>query len=141
MDAATKEEIEAHLLICAECGSLAADVKKNLVAPFKGAERKEVPSEVWAAIKEKIESEKRQANPVEEFIERLAKVFSFPTFVPVKVSIITLVLIGSWMFHNHQIKQAKEKDQGEYLTYVLAATGSAETEDADLGTPIEKYFL
>ena len=53
-----------------------------------------------------------------------------------------MFLAGSVTFNTIQMQQAKDKEQGEYLVALLASTGSSvQTDNNDLDTPIEHYFL
>ena len=123
---------------------MAAELQENLVAPFKQAGRESVPERVWISIKREIENKRLSpnVNAVKDLIERLNGVFSFPRLVPALMSLVLLVTMGSLALRYQRVKQAQERDQGEYLVYTLESLETlAEAEDADWGTSIEQYFL
>jgi predicted anti-sigma-YlaC factor YlaD len=131
LDKSAQARVAQHLAVCPGCRALAEQVKQDMVLPFEQAGREAVPEHVWTSIKEKIEKESHTYS------------FAFPKLAPALMSVAALVLVGSLMFHDQQIKQAKAQAQSEYLISVLApANGAAsETDSEDTPTPIETYFL
>jgi hypothetical protein len=111
------------------------ELRSDLVKPFANVERQEVPNLLWFNIKEKIKEE-AEARPQEAtLIDKIIGSFHFPKLAPV-LSGLLIILLASSTIYNKQIKQAKDKDQVEYLASVL--TTETETEN---NTPIEQYFL
>ncbi len=142
MDTEMKQQVDSHLLVCPNCRRFAEEVNHFLVASFKNAVRKNVPEHLWLLVKENIEKENRLNEKAGNFIHRLMESLSFPALAPVLGSFVLLILVGSLIFYNQQMKQGKEKEQVEYLVYLLGATEvSPETENNVPETPIEKYFL
>ena len=74
LEMAEKARLEEHLKTCAGCHEFAQSVEKELVAPFAGLERPEVPPVVWQNIRTAIvpEEEPKQAwTAVIRFLEYL----------------------------------------------------------------------
>ncbi len=143
LDKSAQAQVAQHLAVCPGCRALAEQVRQDMVLPLKQAEREAIPEHLWTSIKEKIEKEDHADSPVMGFIRGLAGSFAFPRLAPALMSVAALALVGSLVFHDQQIKQAKAQAQGEYLISVLApANGAAsETDSEDAPTLIETYFL
>ncbi len=143
LDKSAQARVAQHLAVCPGCRALAEQVKQDMVLPFEQAGREAVPEHVWTSIKESIEEESHAYNPLMGFIRGLADPFALPKLAPALMSVAALALVGSLVFHDQQIKQAKAQAQGEYLVSVLApANGVAvETDSEDFPTSIETYFL
>ena len=143
LDKNAQAQVVQHLAVCPGCRALAEQVRQDMVLPFKQAGREAVPEHVWVSIKEKIEKENYTDNPVMGFIRGLADPFALPKLAPALMSVAALALVGSLVFHDQQIKQAKAQAQGEYLVSVLAPANGAvsEADSEDPPTPIETYFL
>ena len=142
VDAAAKEQIDAHLLACPDCLRLAEEVKAILVVPFKQAGREAVPEGIWEGIKDRIGQEEAPWNVrVGEVISGLAGSLTFPRLVPAFASLALLVLVASTVLHDQQVRQVKEQEQVEYLVSTLASADQAAETDNTTETPIETYFL
>ncbi len=142
-DTAMRNEIDQHLKVCPECREFAQDVEKNLVHPFQNASTEEVPEHVWASIKEKLEPIDHPRNTIRNLWERWREYCAFPRMATVIAGLTVVVLIGTRVFHDHQIRQAKDAETGKYLVYLLGSSDpSAGADEGDnLETPIEQYFL
>ena len=146
-DEKIKEQVNFHLLACPDCRSFVKEVESDLTVPFKEAAREEVPVHLWAAIKERIESESRPiAEPerTESPVGRWLRALSFPRLAPALMGVALLVLVWSAITPDGVINQAKEDDEQEYLVYLLdSMDASQDTEDvfSPNETPIETYFL
>jgi len=58
------------------------------------------------------------------------------------MGLLVFAVVGSSVFQQQQIKQAKEKEQGVYLASLLDSTAASSDVDTDnSATPIETYFL
>jgi anti-sigma factor RsiW len=134
LDQPTKAKINEHLANCPACFDFAAEVKRNLITPFSKVSREEVPSHVWSSIKNRIENESSESN----WFQRLLQSLTFPQLTPVLGSLIVIVLVSVTLFHNQQIRQAKDKAQGDYLVSIVGSSG---LDNGGLGTPLEEYFL
>ena len=142
LDKNSAESLESHLLDCSECRAFFKEVKNNAALPFQQARHLPVPAGLWDAIKQRIEHENQEANPLADFIDRLKGLIVFPRMIPVFASLILMFLAGSVTLNTIHIQQVREKDQGEYLVSLLSPTGlSAASDNSNLGTPIEHYFL
>lgn len=114
--------------------------------PFSNAEKQEVPAIIWDQVKESIAAQQEpKVSLIEEILERLRQVVSMPRPVFAMASLVTLVLMISilpqFMMSNPAVK-INGVGQVEYLSYLTGTSGDVSTsESADLGTPIEKYFL
>ena len=116
--------------------------KNNTAVPFQRASQQPVPAELWDAVRQGIEQDAQEKNPLADFIDNLKGLFVFPRLVPVFASLILMLLAGSVTLNTIQLQQAKDKDQGEYLVSLLSPTGSSTLSDNnDQGTTIEHYFL
>jgi len=134
--------VEGHLLDCSDCRTFFKEVKNNTAWPWKKNLQRPVPVVLWDTIKQRIEHENQAAGPFAAFIDKLKGLVVFPRLVPVFASLIVMLLAGSVALNTIQIYQAKDKDQGEYLVSLLSSTGPlAPSDNNDLGTPIEHYFL
>ncbi len=137
LEVTAKQEVEAHLLVCSECRQLADEVRRDLIQPFQQAPRQEIPDQVWSSIRNKITEAATEKSLLDRLIELL-----FPKAAVALGSLAVLILMSTFLFNNWQKQQAKEKDQGEYLAYLLESpSASAETESNGLSTSIETYFL
>ena len=142
LDKKAAKEVEDHLLDCASCRAFFKEVKENAAIPFQQVSRQAVPEGLWSAIRENIEQEQQQKNPLADVFEHLKGLLIFPRMVPVFASLMLMLLVGSVTLNNIQIQQVKDRDQGEFLVAMLSPTnGSTASEGGDLGTPIEHYFL
>jgi hypothetical protein len=134
--------VEDHLLDCSECRAFFKEVKDNVASPFQQARHLPVPAKLWGTIKQSIEHETQVSGPSVGFIAQLKGLFIFPRLVPIFASFLLVFLAGSVTLNTIQIQQAKDKEQGEYLVALLGSTSSSvQTENNDLDTPIEHYFL
>jgi anti-sigma factor RsiW len=134
--------VESHLLDCGDCRAFFKEVKNNAALPLQQSSRQLVPAELWDRIKQSIEHEKQAANPLADLIDKLKGWAAFPRMAPVFASLILMFLASSMMLNTIQVRQTKEKDQGEYLVSLLSPTGpSVQSENNIAGTPIEHYFL
>jgi len=142
LDKARHQGLEAHLLDCGDCRSFLQEVKINAAMPFKNALPQPVPPQLWDTIRQNIEQEEQAVNPLAGLFDKLKGLVAFPRMVPVFASLILMFLAGSVTVNTVQIRQARDKDQGEYLISLLSPAGpSSQAENNDLGTPIEHYFL
>ena len=141
IDKLSKQHIEDHLHFCSKCRLFIEEIEKNVVGPLKKIKPEKVPPQVWSSIEEKIKQKEYFPNPVAEFIQQLMEIFSLPQRAPV-LGMLVLLVLGGLMVHHLQIQQAKEKEQGEYMISLIDTTeDSAEAENNDSETSIEKYFL
>ena len=141
-DLPLRSEIDTHLQVCPACREFAHDVGKNLVVPFQNVRQAAVPGHVWSSIKERLEQEGYSGNPIKNSWQQWSEILSFPRLATVMAGFAVLVLIATSVFHDQQIKQAKDTETGKYLVYLLGTTDFlSDKEDRDLETPIEKYFL
>jgi predicted anti-sigma-YlaC factor YlaD len=130
LDKGLAHSVEIHLRDCSDCRAFLNEVKNNAAAPFQRVLPQPVPSELWEAVRQEIEYE--PASPW----------MVFPRLVPVFASLVLMFLAGSITLNTIQIKQAQEKDQGEYLVSLWGPASSAvQGDNNDFGTPIEHYFL
>jgi anti-sigma factor RsiW len=142
LDKDLAENLEAHLLDCGDCRAFLKEVKNNAAMPFQKVLQQPVPVGLWSTIRQNIEQENRETDPLAEFIDRLKGLIVFPRLVPVLASIALMFMVGSVTLNTVQVQRAQDKDQGEYLVAMLSPTGSsAQGDNNDLGTPIEHYFL
>jgi len=131
--------LENHLLKCSDCREFFKEIKDKATLPWAQALRQPVPAELWIKIQEKIENEERSSDLISDLLDRIKGLIVYPRLVPVLASLVLMLLVGSVTVNTIQIKQAQEKDQGEYLISLLSSSSQAESND--LGTPIEHYFL
>ncbi len=147
MDAEAGQELsgglESHLQDCADCRAFYKEVRNNAVLPFAGLPQQPVPAQLWENIREKLERQGQAAEgPLEEFIENLKGWLIWPRLVPVLASFILIFLAGSVTLNTMRLQQAKDKEQGEYLSSLLEPTGPLALNDNNDGkTAIEHYFL
>lgn len=141
LDAASQAQVDRHLQKCAACKAFAAEVK-NLVLPFEKATRQQVPAHLWKAIEERIQQEQYSPQNLWDLICGWIEGISFPKLVPALGSLVMLIVVGSTVFFNYQIEQARNQEQGAYLAYMLSPLGtSAQAENNNWGTSLEQYFL
>ena len=146
LDKKIAENLERHLLDCGDCRAFFKEVKNNATINIDSFPadtlRQQVPAELWSSIKQEIENENQTVNPLSYLLGRLSGLIVFPRMVPVFASVALMLLVGSVTLNTVQIQQAKDKDQGEYLVALLSSAGpSTQTDNNNLGTPIEHYFL
>lgn len=136
----TKKQIEDHLYQCKACQSFAKEVRESLIVPFEKVNRQEVPSYIWENIKEKIVHPQPQPG-FSEVVQGWFNAITFPRLMPGLVSLVTLLFITSTVFFNWQTNQAKEREDGAYIEYMLSSAATNQKDYHALGTPIEQYFL
>lgn len=139
LDKGSVQILEKHLRDCSDCRVFLKEVKSGAVVPFKQAVQQDVPVALWWAIKENIEREQGRSNPLEALIERLKGLFALPRLLPVFVSLIVMLVVGSMTLNTVNIQKTKDKEQGEYLVSLLSVNSGSDS--SDLGTSIEHYFL
>lgn len=136
MDAVMARGVENHLMDCADCRAFFKEVKNNFL--FLQQTPRQVPEGLWEAVKQNIERQ-NQPPAFEGFWEKLKGLLVFPRLVPVFASLALMLTVGSVAVKNIQIRQAQDRDQGEYLVTMLSLAGPS-TQTAEEG-PIEHYFL
>ncbi len=143
LDKDSTGNLENHLLDCSDCRIFLKEVKNISALPFKQVLQQPVPTALWDTIKQNIEGQNQVTSPsFTDFIERLKGWLVFPRIVPVFASFLLMFLAGSVTLNTIHIQQVQAKDQGEYLVSLLSPAGpSAPSDNNDLGTPIERYFL
>ena len=170
LDKNSAGSLESHLLDCSDCRVFLKEVKDNAALPFQQALHQPVPAQLWDTIKQSIEHENQAASPLadclqhwkaylslrrqgifaslikylgcEACIAKLKRLVVTPRMVPVLASFILMFLAGDVALNTIQIQRAREKDQGEYLVALLSLRDvSVPSDNNDLGTPIEHYFL
>lgn len=142
LDVSIKGKVDTHLLACSECRKFTQEVESQLVAPLQGVKRQPVPDHLWSLIKDRIESEGVPAERSGSPIGRLFDAFLFPNWAPVLATIAISILVSSVYFSNLRIDQDRDKEQGEYLIYLLgSADVPAEGDNNGSESPIETFFL
>ena len=141
LDKNSLRDAENHLLECGDCRSFLKVVKDSTRLPLRQA-LSEPPAYLWDAIRQGIELEKQATSPFADFIDNLKGFIFGPRIVSVFVSLVLMFVVGSVTLNTIQVRQAKQADQGEYLVLLLSSRDSIVASDNnDLGTPIEHYFL
>jgi predicted anti-sigma-YlaC factor YlaD len=140
MEEGPARDVENHLLECAQCRAFLKEVRDNAALPFHRA-LCQAPPQLWEAVKKNIEEQNLRPSPLEGFLAQWEKWLQFPRLVPVLASCALMLLAGSAGFYTMQIERAKDRDQGEYLASLLGSANPEQTQENDLGTPMEKYFL
>lgn len=142
LDKSTVGNLEGHLLDCSDCRAFLKEVKSNAALPMDQARQQTVPPQLWDSIRQRIEEENQATSPFADFMDKIRGLIVYPRLVPVFASLALMFLAGSVTLNTIQIQQAKAQDQGAYLVSLLGSTGApASSENNDLGTPIEHYFL
>lgn len=137
----TKDLIDAHLLVCSDCRRLTEEIR-NLTVPLREAKREAAPAYLWSSIKERIEKEISLTEKAGDFITRLVENFFSPRLAPVMATIAVSLLVGSIYFNHFRVNQIKDKEQGEYLIYLMdSAEAFADSNNNGSESPIETYFL
>lgn len=140
-DLQTRQAIDLHLQSCADCRGFTLEAERNLVNPFKNAERQQVPAHLWSSIQERLERKSTLAERFRNHLDSWIESSLLLRLAPMAASLVLFLLIGTISVHNLQVKQIKDKEQAEYLVSVLASVTSLPEGDSGLGTPIEQYFL
>ncbi len=141
-DAATRAQVDAHLLVCTDCQLFAQDVKEKLAVPFKTVVRENVPDHLWCAIKEKIQENSSGSLRQENLLKGFWEFFMPPKLRPVLGSFAVLILVGIFVFYHRISVERQAKEQGEYLVSLWMSPDILSdlqgNEDQGL---LEKYFL
>ncbi len=140
LDKKSVDALQDHLRSCSDCRAFLNELENNM-AVLHRASNQPVPEELWGAIRQKIEEETPRTSPVSDFIEGLQRWFAYPRLVPVFASLVLMFLAGSVTFKTIQLRQAQDKEQGEYLVSLLGPTTSSSQGENGFGTPMEHYFL
>lgn len=141
LQGSVKTDVEEHLRHCPACQAFFLEVKNNLVVPFEKVPRQTVPNHLWGIIEERIRQGYSRVSAL-DFLWGWMEGLTFPRLVPAMATLAMVVLIGSTIFVNQQVKQAQDQEGGMYLAYILSPLGvSAPVNNSDLGTPIEQYFF
>ena len=145
LDDKHKRLIEEHLAHCHHCKEFAGIARERVVKPFINMEKQEVPAVIWDQVREEIVARQEKAVSVLDFLKKLVPVINFPRPVFALASIVTLIfmigILPQLMMNNPAVK-IDEVGQVEYLSFLTDASGDfSASESADLGTPIEIYFL
>ncbi len=152
LDDKHKCAIEEHLAHCQHCKEFASIAQERVVKPFINVEKQEVPVVIWDQVRAEIRArQEAKTNLIAEICQRLSSIRElvavpiFPRPVFALASVVTLILmigiLPQFMMNNPAVK-IDEVGQVEYLSLLTDVSGGVSgSESADLGTPIEKYFL
>ena len=143
LDKNSADGVERHLLDCAHCRAFLKEVQDNAALPLRQASQQPVPVELWGAISQRVYANlMNKPSLVADFTEQFKGWVVFPKVVPVLASLVLMFLAGSVAFNTIQVRQARDKEQGEYLVALLSSTGASSPSDNNEGaSPIEHYFL
>lgn len=140
MQPKAKAALEAHIAQCADCAALAKEAGQLLSVPFAQAQRQEVPPYLWHRIKTSVERQ-AYAPAAPTVWERLRGAMALPRLAPALATFVLVALVGTVSIKQYNVQQAKAEGQGQYLAYVLASSDTAESDNGNLGTSLEDYFL
>jgi anti-sigma factor RsiW len=141
LDEISTANMEGHLLDCSDCRAFLKEVKET-VAPLERALRLTPPAELWQAVKQGLEEKQRPHGFWDNFVEGLRGWMVVPRLVPILATMVLMVLAGGISLNTIRVDGARERSQGEYLMAVIGSAGAeASSDNNNLGTPIEQYFL
>jgi predicted anti-sigma-YlaC factor YlaD len=147
MNEEEKMRIEEHLARCPDCKEFSINARETVMRLFKEPERISPPEYLWRRIKETILTEERKKVPfVAKIFERLKGLLYIPkpalAIVTVLVLIIAVGTMATIRVNNQERLQAGIQEQIEYFDYLSESSGGTSADySADLGTPVEQYFL
>lgn len=146
MSAELQKQLKQHLNSCDKCRQFEETLQKTVVEPFKKAQEFKPPEAVWDRIRTAITAQETQTEPfLERLRNRLFDVFYVPKPVFAAVAVMTVILITAAVifiklpFDNQKMASAYLHEQIQFLSYL--DLDYANTDDIDLGTSIEEYFL
>jgi len=142
-----QRQIREHLKGCGQCRQFEQALRQAAVEPFKMAQEIKPPDFVWERIKEGIRAEEMETEGlfvglwdyVRGFLSRRRPVFALGTAVAafIAVAVVINISLGSRKAVNSYFQE-----QRQFLTSLSVYMKSdPTTNQADLGTSIEEYFL
>lgn len=141
-DTATRAQVDAHLLVCADCQVFAQDVKEKLAEPFKTVVRENVPDHLWSAIKDKIQENSSVSFRQENLLKGLWEFFMPSKLRPVLGSFAVLILVGIFVSYHRISVERQAKEQGEYLVSLwMSPDILSDLQGNENQGLLEKYFL
>ena len=148
-----KADMENHIESCANCRAFLKLAKENLAELFEGIVREKTPDEVWKNLRKSLIERQKVAyhKPVMALLEKIRRLIFIPKPAFAIASALSILLIAVILIRFNPLKQSGEFDavnlggeseQVQYLNYVMSYSyTSADSEVADYGTDMEKYFL
>lgn len=142
LDLKARQEVEAHLVSCSDCRSLAKKVRNKLGLPLRETPQEPVPDSLWPQIKEKIKKKPSVASGLAGLLDLLYAPFFYRRLMPAIAGVVIALVAGSVVFYAHQVRIAKENEQGSYLVSLFEGPGNqAYTDEGSFVSSIEEYFL
>lgn len=142
LDQKGRQEVEAHLVSCSACRLFEKRVKDKLSLPLREVKHEPLPDDLWPQIKEKIVKKPEVFSGLTGLLDLLYSPFFYRRLVPAVAGIMIAFLAGSMVFYTHQVRVAKENEQGSYLVSLFEVSGSQEYgNEGSSVNPIEEYFL
>ncbi len=144
-----KKNVEKHLASCKLCNEYELAVKKAAFDPFINAERQNPPEAAWHKIKEQIEEEQQRPGITSSFADLVRRINPFvyvpkPALAVATIVIVLFVVVAIIKLPSENIEVVKldSDNQIECMNYLLEVFDlDSMTENNDLGTSIEEYFL
>ena len=125
IDKVSKNNLESHLLDCADCRAYLREVKAYAVVPFQNAPLEPVPSQLWDSIAQEIVKQHQSKDLVANIIGQFKGLLALPRLVSILASLMVMFLVGSITYNNINIQKAKSTEQAEYLVSLINPVGNA----------------
>jgi predicted anti-sigma-YlaC factor YlaD len=148
-----RQQVKAHLAVCAQCREFEQVLRQKVVAPFENLEAVKPPETVWQGIKETIteESEAQESVP-QQVPETIRRMFDFlrqsfavrrPAFA---LSTAFSILLVVFLFAQGPIRrQIAVNDYIQEQSTIMLSLNTPVNGDMDqeinFGTSIERYLF
>ncbi|MFH1594027.1 MAG: zf-HC2 domain-containing protein [Candidatus Omnitrophota bacterium] len=137
--------VKAHLGICDKCGRLEVSLRRVAIEPFKDAERRKVPEELWNNVEEGIRGVEKTVSftgLMEKIIAPLGIKRPALAFVAATMLLLFTIVLIRQPIGSENALSAYMEEESEFF-YPANGNGEAENPDsvANFGTSIEEILL
>ncbi|HPB67538.1 MAG TPA: zf-HC2 domain-containing protein [Candidatus Omnitrophota bacterium] len=137
--------VKAHLSKCPDCREFERVARQAAVEPFRGLSMAHAPDEVWQNVRERVLEQDRRWFPSWRTVfggvwKNLFEAKSAVAWAGFCSVLIVTFVVAQHISHR-KFLQAQDKEQVEYLAYLMGYSETAFSGTSGYGTDIEAVFL